>query len=557
MTTPFGYKLNTKHREAILQRMTVGKLDILVIGGGITGAGIAMDAASRGLNTGLVEKQDFGAGTSSRSTKLIHGGLRYLKQGEFNLVREVGRERAILYRNAPHIVHPERMLLPLVKGGTYGKLATSIGLWVYDRLAGVAKDERRRMLTREETIGLEPLLRQDILSGGGLYIEYRTDDARLTIETMKTAASCGAKCVNYAEAVQFIYEKEKVTGVRVIDRITGKEYTIYASKIVNAAGPWVDRLRIEDKSLYGKRLHLTKGVHLVVPHKRLPLKQSVYFDVPDGRMIFAIPRDGRTYIGTTDTNYEGPLERPQVTMEDATYLITSVNYMFPSAKLNIEDVESSWSGLRPLIHEDGKTPSELSRRDEIFQSPSGLITIAGGKLSGFRKMAQRVVDAVTERLAAERHYRFTGCMTDALKLGGGNFSSPGELELFRMELRLKYREVTEGKEQIVNSLVDKYGMDAVAILEDASRLKQDGMAVEISLLLAELRYGLEEEMVVHPGDFLIRRTGLLYFNRPEVGRLHPIVKKYMKDALNWTEEQALQYHRELQSEYEAAVHFGD
>ncbi|BCJ85514.1 hypothetical protein skT53_04990 [Effusibacillus dendaii] len=225
-----------------LQEMAQQRLDLLVRGGGITGAGLALDASSRGLTVGLVEKQDFAAGTSSRSTKLIHGGLRYLKQGELQLVKEVGRERAILYRNAPHIVILEKMLLPIVTNGTYGKLATSFALWLYDRLAGVKKEERRVMLSKQATEKQEPLLRKDILKGSGLYIEYRTDDARLVIEVIKTAAAYGALCANYAEATRFIYQDQKAIGVVVTELLSQTEYQIFARKIVNAAGPWVDQL---------------------------------------------------------------------------------------------------------------------------------------------------------------------------------------------------------------------------------------------------------------------------------------------------------------------------
>lgn len=223
-------KLSSFTRQACLEEMASKRLDLLIIGGGVTGAGIALDAASRGLTVGLVEKQDFAAGTSSRSTKLVHGGLRYLKQGDVQLVREVGRERAILYRNAPHIVIPEKMILPIVEKGTYGKLATSVGLYIYDVLAGVERKERRIMLNKQRTMEAEPLLRTDILKGGGLYFEYRTDDARLTVEVMKTARAHGALCTNYTEATEFIYENGKVTGVRAKDLLSGSEYELYAKK---------------------------------------------------------------------------------------------------------------------------------------------------------------------------------------------------------------------------------------------------------------------------------------------------------------------------------------
>jgi len=261
-------------RSSILADMEKEVHDLFIIGGGITGAGIALDAATRGLKTALVEMQDFAAGTSSRSTKLVHGGLRYLKQFEVGLVAEVGKERAIVYENGPHVTTPEWMLLPLHKGGTFGKFSTSIGLRVYDYLAGVKKSERRSMLSVDETLAKEPLIKKDGLKGGGYYVEYRTDDARLTIEVMKKAIESGAKAVNYAKVKSFIYGDEKVKGVKVVDQLTGKEYKIHAKKIVNATGPWVDKMREADNSKKGKVLRLTKGVHIVIDQSKFPLKQA-------------------------------------------------------------------------------------------------------------------------------------------------------------------------------------------------------------------------------------------------------------------------------------------
>ena len=290
-------------REHTIQELTQETFDLVVIGGGITGGGIALDAASRGMKVALVEKGDFASGTSSKSTKLIHGGLRYLKQFDFWLVKEVGSERAIVHKLAPHLVLPEKMLLPLIEGGSYGKWLTSIGLKVYDILAQVTGDDKRQMLEKKEAMKLEPLLPKKILNGAGYYAEYRTDDARLTIENIKTSLQYGAKALNYAQVVDFLYENETISGVKVKDGIGGDAFEIKSKHVISAAGPWVDELRTTNNSKKGKRLHLTKGVHLVFPKEKLPVKQSVYFDIPDGRMMFAIPRGKITYVGTTDTNF--------------------------------------------------------------------------------------------------------------------------------------------------------------------------------------------------------------------------------------------------------------
>lgn len=522
--------------------MTEQELDLLVIGGGITGCGIALDAALRGLKVGLIEMQDFASGTSSRSTKLIHGGLRYLKQGEINLVREVGQERAILYKNAPHVVIPEPMLLPLVKDGTYGKIATSIGLWMYDRLAGVQKDERRKMLSKEETLKREPLLKQEGLKGGGLYVEYRTDDARLTIEVIKTAVSQGTLAVNYTQAKQFNYHNGKVMGVLAEDTVNKQEYTLQAKKIVNATGPWVDGLRELDKSLYGKILHLTKGVHIVVDQQKFPLQQAIYFDVSNGRMIFAIPRDGKTYIGTTDTNYEGDIVNPQMNEEDLTYLLKATNDMFPSISLIKEDVESHWVGLRPLIHEDGKAPSELSRKDEIFRSDSGLITIAGGKLTGFRKMAEKVVNLVVAELEQIGQKKYPACKTAVQILSGGDVRGIQQWPSYLQEkvtqlIELEaFREKHEKKEKLAREMVQRYGSNLDQVLAYLPKAKELAEQYGIdSLLIAELMYAMEKEMVMKADDFLVRRTGMAYFNNKNYIKYYSVIENLL-NTLNMNEK---------------------
>ena len=425
--------MNALHRSEILNHLKSKSFDLLIIGGGITGAGIALDAASRGLSVALIEKKDFAFGTSSRSTKLIHGGLRYLKQLEFGLVKEVGSERAVVHRLAPHLVIPEKMLLPLSEGKQMGYWLTSIGLKIYDWLAGVKVEDRRKMLTRLQTLHAEPLLKKEGIKGGALYAEYRTDDSRLTIEIMKTAVKYGATVINYLKALDFIYQDNQVCGINAQDEIGGEIIPIRSKVVVNATGPWVDELRGTNNSLFGKRLHLSKGVHIVVDHAVFPVQQAIYFEVADGRMIFAIPRGTKTYIGTTDTSYKGSKDEVYASADDVGYILNGVNENFDSVKLKRENVESSWAGLRPLIHEDGKSASELSRKDEIFRSDTGLISIAGGKLTGYRKMAERVVDMVVEEHFPDRE--LNPCSTDKILLGGTECKNYKEVINYRVAIR--------------------------------------------------------------------------------------------------------------------------
>ncbi len=516
------------NRVEDLKRLTTDTFDLVVIGGGVTGCGIALDAASRGMKTALIEKLDFASGTSSKSTKLIHGGLRYLKQLEFGLVRETGTERAIVHELAPHLVLPEKMLMPIVENGTYGKLAASFGVMVYDVLAGVESEDRRKMLSKTETLEKEPLLDESTLKGSCFYAEYRTDDARLTIELMKTANRFGAIGLNYCEANDFIYEHDKVKGVKCTDILTGESLEIKAKEVVSAGGPWVDKLRKVNHSLKGKSLHLTKGVHIVFPHEKLPVKHSIYFDIPDGRMIFAIPRGRVTYVGTTDTTYKASLNRVVATKADATYLLNAVRHGFPNIEVEESDIISNWAGLRPLIHEDGKSPSELSRKDEIFQSETGLISIAGGKLTGYRKMSQRIVDLVNKRL--EENFgasktRNIDLTLNSLKDATAVQSYINELEKTVLSLGLeKYH---------AWYLTTTYGKQAAMILEKMTTFNDE--VAEISLARAEAWFTVYFELVNSLEDFFVRRTGRLYFDIKSIGIIRDAVVGDLKNYLNWSD----------------------
>ncbi|REE77742.1 glycerol-3-phosphate dehydrogenase [Paenibacillus taihuensis] len=546
-------EFSAEARSALLAEMEQEPLDLLIIGGGITGAGIALDAASRGLRTGQVEMQDFAAGTSSRSTKLVHGGLRYLKQFEIGVVAEVGKERAIVYENGPHVTTPEWMLLPMYKGGTFGPLSTSIGLRVYDFLAGVKRGERRKMLSDAETLAKEPLLKKKGLRGGGYYVEYRTDDARLTIEVMKQAAAEGALAVNYAKVETLRYDKEgKLIGAVVHDRVSGRNYELTATKVVNATGPWVDDVREMDQSKEGKTLRLTKGVHLVFDGGRFPLRQAIYFDTPDGRMVFAIPREGKTYFGTTDTNYTSDTANPRVTEEDRDYLLRAVNLMFPELSLRADDVESSWAGLRPLIQQEGKSPSEISRRDEIFVSRSGLISIAGGKLTGYRKMAETVVDKAVELMRAEGEGKAQGIgssRTQDMKISGGDVGGSANFQAF-VNVQTTLGMLRDGlSESDARFIAERYGSNAEHLFALAKETQAWADAHGLPLSLAiQLRYAIDSEMTVRPVDFFIRRTGNLFFRIADVRRWKRGVIAAMAERLGWSEERQLGYAAELDEE---------
>ena len=540
------------NRKNSKEELKSSDFDILVIGGGITGAGIALDAASRGMKVALIEKNDFASGTSSKSTKLIHGGLRYLKQFDFWLVKEVGTERAIVHKLAPHLVIPEKMILPLIEGGTYGSWLTSIGLKVYDILASVEGDDKRKMLDIEEALEKEPLLPEKILNGAGYYAEYRTDDARLTIEILKTASQYDAKIINYVEATEFIYKDKRVVGAKVKDIFLDETFDINAKYVVNAAGPWVDELRQVNHSKIGKRLHLTKGVHLVVAHEKLPVKQSVYFDIPDGRMMFAIPRGKVTYFGTTDTNYQEDKNSIETSIVDALYLIEAVNNMFPEITITLEDIESSWAGLRPLIHEEGKSASELSRKDEIFVSDTQLISIAGGKLTGYRKMAERIVDLIAKKMRRRFEVEFDPIQTEEIILSGGPFQNFKSVKLYIKQVykRMKLNGFTE---QDASYLIYNYGKQTSTILDKFDEFSEADY--EKRLLKAEIWFTIYHEMTCTPSDFFMRRTGRLFFDMPSVKRNKQYVIDEFANYFKWESHMIEKFRDDLEQNIALAINF--
>lgn len=534
-----------KDRSNMLHILNEYAFDVLVIGGGITGAGIALDAASRGLSVALVEMQDFAAGTSSRSTKLIHGGLRYLKQFEFELVKEVGREREIVYENGIHVTTPEKMLLPIYKDGSFGKFSITAGLNIYDSLAKVHKHDRHQILSKKETLQRVPFLKEEGLLGAGYYVEYKTDDARLTLEVLKKAVEYKAICLNYARVIDFEYDKKKIVAANVRDEISGERITIHATQIVNATGPWVDEVLGKDRIVTGRKkdkgkaLKLTKGTHIVLDKSVLPLQQAMYFDTEDGRMVFAIPRGGKVYIGTTDTFYEEDPIHPVATKEDVEYLLNSVRAIFPTIPIEAKDVESTWAGIRPLIFEKERKPSEISRKDEIWSSKSGLMTIAGGKLTGYRLMAEQIVDKIVKK---HRFKHATRCITKELSLSGAKGLNSSNFKAYVVNKAKEGTSIGLSFEE-AKQLVEMYGTNVDYVF---SLLKSNNNPIDIpKKLYAQLLYSIYYEMIYTPSDFFIRRTGLLYFDIDQVERYKDAVIDIMSEIIGYSESEKLFYSIQL------------
>jgi glycerol-3-phosphate dehydrogenase len=524
-------------RKAALAALGTESFDVLVIGGGINGAGIARDAAMRGLRTAVVERSDFASGTSSRSSKLIHGGLRYLQQGHVGLVLEAVRERERMRRLAPHLVRPQEFVVPLYRGGPVGFSTLSVGLWAYDLLAGFWSVKRHRMLRPRALMEAEPALRRDGLKGAGLYWDYRTDDARLVLETAMAAAREGAVVLSYAGVTDFVKEGGKIVGARVTDLLGGEDVTVRAKVVVNAAGPWVDKITALDAP-GSPVLRLTKGVHVIVPRARIGNRAAFVLNaVQDGRVMFVIPWGEHALVGTTDTDHVGgPDTPPTVEAADVKYLLDTVNHYFPAASLVPADVVSAFAGLRPLVgppSASATSPSDVSREEEIFVSDSGLVSIAGGKLTTYRLIAQSVVDRVVERLRAAGDQRRIGrSRTGEVPLPGGT-AEPGALAAAAIS-----RDGHGIAPAVIEHLANRYGsrLDEVLGLVVRDRRLAEPLLPDLPEPRAEVVEAVEHEWAMTLDDVLRRRTQVALRDGAGGGAAAADVAALMADALGWDAE---------------------
>lgn len=522
--------LSIHARRRNLQTLGGERFDVVIVGGGVTGAGIARDAALRGLRVALIERRDFAAGTSSRSSKLIHGGLRYLQQGDVGLVREAATERYVIRRLAPHLAQPVPMLFPLANRRVYAKL--SVGMWTFDKLAGVAEKERHRLLTAAEALEMEPRLARNDLYGAALHYEYVTDDARLVMEVVKSAVGLGAVVANHLEVTDFIMDGDQVAGVKARDEFGTGDIEVRGRVVVNAAGPWVDRVRLMSEPSGKPRLRLTKGVHVGVATERIGLSEIVVMNARDRRGVFAIPRGPVTYLGTTDTEYPELADYPQVTWQDVEYLLEAANRTFDIAEpLGPRDVVNAWAGLRPLLHQEGKKPTELSRQDEIMVNDAGLVSIAGGKLTTFRRMAERVMDMVCARLVeGGLSLPPPVALSDEHPLSGGQTGA----DLARYEDYLASR-VRDVKRNIIARLIRTYGSNATVIVDAMERepAKARPYLHDSLLCPAEVEYNVRHEMAMTLPDVLERRTRLLLWDIECGAPVAERVAATLADLLGW------------------------
>ena len=504
------------------------EFDFVVIGGGVTGAAIARDGALRGMKVALIEKGDFASGTSSKSSKMVHGGLRYLKQLDIGLVKESLSEREKLLHLAPHLVRAAPYLIPMYSGWK-GRLEHQIGLFGYDLLAGGSSLPRHSDLSREKTLEEEPLLREENLSGGFIYYDCLVDDARLTLALLKSAHEHGALVANYTQAIGLNTDREDYKEVRFREALTGGEGIIRARVILAAVGTWTSEL-FELHPLSGPPIRPTKGVHLVFPRNRLQVNKIVLVPTADKRMIFVVPLGQFTYVGTTDTDYSGSLDNVLVESDDVSYLLDALNKCFPSLNLGPGDIVSTWAGLRPLIMEEGD-PSKVSRDYYIALYDEGIAVIAGGKLTTHRTMAASIIDQVLVRYDHLFNGDFNPCSTADVPLTGGemnDFPSYFRAQSLGLEGRWGLSAAT------VEHLIHSYGRNHMQILAlglyDPELLKPLGP--NCSAIRAQVIYGVEDEMALTLEDFMSRRTDLLHFNGK--GKLEKVVAKLMAKPLGWS-----------------------
>lgn len=486
-------------RREQLALLAKREFDLLVIGGGITGCGIARDAALRGLSVALVEKNDFASGTSSRSSRLVHGGVRYLEHGHLRLVFESSAERHRLLALARHLVRPLAFTWPVYTGARVPRWKLGAGLLLYDALALFRNVSRHRRLSRVDVLRREPNLQPDGLLGGALYYDAATDDARLALANALGAAEAGALVLNHAAVTALIADNDRIAGASIRDALDGVEVEVRARVVVNATGPWSDELRRLDGQA-SPTIRGSKGVHIALPRERVGNHGALTLLAPgDGRVFFVLPAEAHAIIGTTDTYTVSPPDEVRASNDDVRYLLEAANAFFPSARLSTNDVVSAWAGIRPLLSTAGDVPSAVSREHAVVTSAKGLVSVTGGKLTTYRVMAADVVRVVLSRLN-----RTAGPdRARSLPLPGGDFDA--------LDALVATATAATNDATLARHLVASYGSRWSRAWGEIARAGGQTLVADgLPYTLGELRYCMRQEMAYTLGDLLIRRTHVAY-----------------------------------------------
>jgi len=516
-------------RQKNILNLEKEKFDLVIIGGGINGAGVARDAALRGMKVALIESSDFASGTSSRSSKLIHGGIRYLENLEFHLVFEALSERSLLFEIAPHLVHHLRFLIPLYKSGRVGMFAMGLGMWLYDALALFQAPELHERLNVFETKQRFPLLQDQDLLGSYVYSDGYMDDDRLVIETLRSANQNEACCVNYVKAISAEFSNDgKVKSITAVDQISKKKFQISGRHFLSTVGPWTDQVASQLFKDWKDILRPTKGVHLTFEKKRFPLQSAVVMGT-EKRIVFGIPRHEMVLIGTTDTDFSGDPADVVTTEEDVRYLLSVSEKYFPGAKLKKEDIVSSYAGVRPLVKDDSESEGKTSREHTIFTEPYGVTFVAGGKYTTYRLIAKQAVQEILKHFPIEDRIRFAKCVTDQPinpLITSDSFSLRGNIVS-------EVCKTTTLSDEQASQFVDRHGEEARVMIQK--------YGLDLSYIQYEAMHALENTMCLNLKDFFTRRVPLFLSQKDhgshDIDQLKSIFRNYLSLSESEYEEQ--------------------
>ncbi len=535
-----------KSRAESLELASSNHFDVIVIGGGIVGAGVAQDAASRGLSVLLIEKDDFSSGTSSKTTKLIHGGLRYLEQFQFRLTRELCEERGLLEHLAPHLVKDFSFIMPVREGNKWFSYKARAGLTLYDLLSGqITSVRRHESLSNSVVLEAAPSLNANKLKGGLRFHDCISDDSRMVIEVIKSAEAQGAVAVNYLEATSFEKEGDRVTRVIARDRYSGKDIDLNCHSCVNATGVWSDEIATKMNTDWQKRIVPAKGVHIMVPLSAFETNTALFLPTDDNRYVFVVPWQRALMIGTTDTAYSGDINNSLPEEEEVEYLLSVVNEYAGERKLKRTDVIAAWSGLRPLVgptdkemaESSGSSTSTLSREHYLFEGPENVVGLIGGKLTNYRILATHVIDKIISKLPQEERIKAGKSRTGEIMLGGwgdkqGYLTKSAEISARARSLSLDPASL--------DHISSSYGADAIEILD---LIKNDPFLAkricpDYPPILAEVVFVVKQEMALSLEDILFRRIRLGLVNQEQCQMAAAKVARLVQGIIGWDDQRA-------------------
>ncbi len=525
-------------RDENKKKMGQEVFDLVIIGGGINGAGIARDAVSRGMTVAVLEAKDFASGTSSKSSKLIHGGLRYLENYDFKLVFEALNERTKLFEIAPHLVHQLRFMIPLYDSSRVGMFKMGLGMWAYDALALFQAPEFHERLNPDDSLGRMPILKPEGLKGSYIYSDAYTDDDRLVHETFRAANEGGAVCVNYLKATEIQWdEKGRFKSLQGVDQKTNEKIWVKGRHLISSVGPWTDELGTDLFKKWEQVLRPTKGIHLTFLKDRLPLSSAVVMAAEKSdRIVFGIPRHEMVIVGTTDTDYKGSPTNVTVDPEDVRYLLSIINSYFPGAKIQKEDIVSSYAGVRPLVRDNSSSEGKTSREHSIWSDPRGITFVAGGKYTTYRLMSQQVVEKALSFFELGDRVRYDKASTYQ------PLNEYVEPERYRQmfyqieSLATYFNRSTED----ITLLVERYGAEAIEILKRGQGLK--------TIWEVEALHAIHFTMCLHITDFMTRRVPLFLSDRNHGENFLQAISLVFQRELSWNNSQ-LQHEIQLYQEY--------